>query len=709
MTDSKAPWLARGSAIALMMAAGIALAACGGGGGLNEDEGAGLKQEVEEAQTQAAAALAAQLVEEAARIAAEAAQAAAEAEKATAEAEKAAADTAREVAVAEAAAAETAKATAEAETAAADAARELAVAAREVAEAEAAEAETARLAAEAETAAANAVRELAVAARVMAEADAAAARAATETAVAEAAAARAAQQAAEKARDAAGVAQRLAEENADEQVALAETAKMEARDAAAAVVQAKAALIVAQDMQKQAEDERDAAVTAEATARQQLQTALAATTAEERRRQEAERQAEQQQEQLQQQLTEAEQVALNARALSYIEAINDGGGGTPRSGVTVTYMRGSTLKINPGGNFETGSGAPAISGFTPRTYTREVGVSGEQTLYHYTNIQAPGTRAFWKIHGLGVDSAHDDTANNATPTGTARVVRVAATIDYDDVTTYDISVSGTYDGVSGTYTCSACLIEDGDDDESDITAADFDAGDWVMLSGNERSFVSGDWSFKPGSINSGVRQDQDTEYLYFGIWVEEPNLASGEHDYEFITGGSSPFAAVGDLSGTAKFSGGAVGKYVTRDQVGDNAKIGTFTAAANFTAVFGTDPTLEGRITDFRNGSEALTGWSVYLGGANNQPATFTGGTLSDQTASARIGGVSATGTWDATLYGTDNPGREELDTDTTKYPPARYPMADLAGLVGNFHATNNTTAEDATAALAGAFAATPQ
>ena len=43
MTDSKAPWLARGSAIALMMAAGIALAACGGGGGLNEDESATLE------------------------------------------------------------------------------------------------------------------------------------------------------------------------------------------------------------------------------------------------------------------------------------------------------------------------------------------------------------------------------------------------------------------------------------------------------------------------------------------------------------------------------------------------------------------------------------------------------------------------------------------------------------------------------------------
>ena len=38
MTDSKAPWLARGGAIALMMAAGIALAASGGGSG----EAAGL-------------------------------------------------------------------------------------------------------------------------------------------------------------------------------------------------------------------------------------------------------------------------------------------------------------------------------------------------------------------------------------------------------------------------------------------------------------------------------------------------------------------------------------------------------------------------------------------------------------------------------------------------------------------------------------------
>ena len=92
----------QGGAIALMAAAGIALAACSGGGGLNEDEAAGIQQELEDAQAHAAAALAAQQVEEAARIAAELAQAAAEAEKLKAEAEKAAADTARDLAVAQA-------------------------------------------------------------------------------------------------------------------------------------------------------------------------------------------------------------------------------------------------------------------------------------------------------------------------------------------------------------------------------------------------------------------------------------------------------------------------------------------------------------------------------------------------------------------------------------------------------------------------------
>ena len=91
MTNSKAPWLTRGGAIALMAAAGIALAACSGGGGLNEDEAAGLQQELKEAQAQATA-------DAAARMTAVAEAALAQTEKETAEAEAKVARTDQEAA-----------------------------------------------------------------------------------------------------------------------------------------------------------------------------------------------------------------------------------------------------------------------------------------------------------------------------------------------------------------------------------------------------------------------------------------------------------------------------------------------------------------------------------------------------------------------------------------------------------------------------------
>ena len=103
MTNSKAPWLTRGGAIALMAAAAIALAACSGGGGLNEDEAAGLQQELKEAKAEAAAALAARVTAEAeaARMAAsKRLRREAVAEKTRQKRQKTAADAARDAAVA---------------------------------------------------------------------------------------------------------------------------------------------------------------------------------------------------------------------------------------------------------------------------------------------------------------------------------------------------------------------------------------------------------------------------------------------------------------------------------------------------------------------------------------------------------------------------------------------------------------------------------
>ena len=494
---------------------------------------------------------------------------------------------------------------------------------------------------------------------------------------------------------------RADEEKLQMEAAAAEEARKAAEEAKR---QAEEAKRQAEEEARQAELERVAAEARAEEARRQRQEAEEAEREAEQQRQAEERArqaAEAAAEEARRRQTEAEQAELSARAEKYIEAINDGG--TARTGVTIDYERGSTLKINPGGNFQTGSGAPAISGFTPRTYTRHVG--SKQTVYLYTNIQAPGTRAFWKIHGLEVAAGSLVDTNNPKPTAAPQFI----TDPTDSAEATGVQVGGTYDGVSGTFRCVAASCTG---TKTGITLTDL-----VPLTERVRSLATvADWSFKPGSFNSGVRQMEDTEYLYFGIWASEPELASQDHDYEYITGGSPTFTAVDTLSGTARFSGGAVGKYVTRNQVGQSAKIGTFTAAANFTAAFGATPTLEGTITDFRDGSQALTGWSVHLGGGtagspSNAPATFTSGAVNDGIATARIGGVAAEGQWDATLHGTNNPGRAQLAADAdadTKYPLARYPQADLAGLVGNFHATSSSTVASANAALAGAFAATP-
>ena len=381
MTDSKAPWLARGSAIALMMAAGIALAACGGGGGLNEDESATLQERLDTAEADAAAADAAREVAEAEAAAAETAKATAEAEKATAEAEKAVADTAREVAVAEAAAAETAKATAEAEKATAEAEKVAADTAREAAEADAAAAETARLAAEAETAAADAARELAVAAREAAVAEAAAAQAATETAKAEAAVARTDQQAAETAQAAAEMARIAAEENAAGQMTQAETANMAAQVAAAAVEQANAALIMAQDEQKKAEDERDAAIAARDEAQRLLGLARAATALAEQQG----RDAEAEQDRLEQENEEARQELIQVQAQQvFLGLVTEAGTAAPTL-VTASYNENASVATAPPVTFSSTTGRAArpwfVTSFSNRT------ASNVDRLDVYTDVE----------------------------------------------------------------------------------------------------------------------------------------------------------------------------------------------------------------------------------------------------------------------------------------------------------------------------------
>ena len=137
-----------------------------------------------------------------------------------------------------------------------------------------------------------------------------------------------------------------------------------------------------------------------------------------------------------------------------------------------------------------------------------------------------------------------------------------------------------------------------------------------------------EFTFPATSLNAGYQMDDDDAYLYFGIWVSEPVSVTGIPDFEYIAGGGadsgSDLNKFNSLTGPATFTGGAVGKYATVGQVGQqNAKIGTFTATATFTANLGTEGgtpaaaaagNLHGQLTDFREGGTSLAGWHLTLG-----------------------------------------------------------------------------------------------
>ena len=512
----------------------------------------------------------------------------------------------------------------------------------------------------------------------------------------EAAAAEEAKRQAEEAKRQAEEAQRQAEEAKRQ----AEEAQRQAEEEAR---QAELERVAAEARAEEARRQRQEAEQAEREAEQQRQAAEEQRQREEQARQAAEAEAEE----ARRRLTEAEQAELRARANSFGTVLDLGDGGTAEQGpVTVSWPRGSNLTFRPSGTLTPGSAAPSVpggwrsAGFTGQTGTATALTN--ETAYLYTNIQAPGTRAFWKVHGLTV------TMDGAGLAPLARGSSASPDADTDTGATghqySELTVSGSLNGASGKFTCSTCSGTVGD--ESDGIAQD------VTFSQGVPTFIApGSWTFTPSNIANGYRADTDDAYLYFGVWSSIPDSISGTtYNFRYIAGGGaesgSDLGNFDALTGSATFRGGAVGRYVTQGQVGgQNAKIGTFTATATFNADFAAADaagTLSGSITDFQEGGSPLAGWRVTLGSATDVgvASTITAAAATGSTV-ANIGGLPVGGSWGATFHGSDNEGVSEL-TDPTMYPATRYPPVDLAGVTGWFDATGTS------ASLAGAFAATP-
>ena len=129
-------------------------------------------------------------------------------------------------------------------------------------------------------------------------------------------------------------------------------------------------------------------------------------------------------------------------------------------------------------------------------------------------------------------------AENPTPTAAAQYISDPG----DNTMATGVRVSGTYDGVSGTFTCIAGGCTG--------TKASIDLALLVPLDAGDRSLATiGDWSFKPGSVNSLVKAedqaDQDDAFLYFGVWSSIPDeidisdANAALYDFRYIAGGGA--------------------------------------------------------------------------------------------------------------------------------------------------------------------------
>ena len=473
----------------------------------------------------------------------------------------------------------------------------------------------------------------------------------------------------------------LAEEEALRQEAQA--AEMKAQEAEADAARAVEARKVAEEARKAAEQEAERkAVAQEATRQAELEAAQQRAADAEREAQEA--------------LEEAERQADdNVRAGLLIPELS--GTISEEEDMEVEHMPGGRLTFSRPNALPAKGSAPSVPGsWSSASYSGPRGSVGTDTVYLYTNIQAPSSKAFWKEHGESVTpltGGAADFAETATVTSFGTGRSLYRNSDGDAEPKPNGSRSGTYGGYSGTFKCeTGCNI---------AVAAD-----------GALTFI-GDWTFTATSLSakrSSARAEQDSEFLYFGIWAYEPTnpTATATPEFKWAAGGDgsiseSIFTA---LTGEATFTGGAIGKYALAKATGRGARVartGTFTATATFTADFGgstgTGETLSGRITNFKEGGADLgSDWNIFLGSSASEAATLAAtGVTTGEASGAIDGDNTTTGAWSAALHGSDN---EDMSA-VTGYTAAKYPMADVAGVAGWFNA-----AAGMNAAIAGAFGA---
>ena len=163
----------------------------------------------------------------------------------------------------------------------------------------------------------------------------------------------------------------------------------------------------------------------------------------------------------------------------------------------------------------------------------------------------------------------------------------------------NISVPGSYHGVSGTYSC------DTGASRTDTCTATVAAEGFTL---------TGTWSFTPTNANSRVMDAVDTAYASYGWWLHktENGMTFTASAFTDEKGTVTPASGLTALQGSATYVGGAAGKYALASSTGGTNDAGHFTARATLEANF-SDNEITGTIDMFMGADGMARDWSVEL------------------------------------------------------------------------------------------------
>ena len=172
-----------------------------------------------------------------------------------------------------------------------------------------------------------------------------------------------------------------------------------------------------------------------------------------------------------------------------------------------------------------------------------------------------------------------------------------------------VKIPGSFHGVSGTYSCTPGT---GNICAAQKVSSGFTLGA-VAASGNAFTAASGTWTFEPSDANARVTSMTDPEYTSYGWWIHK---SANDKDYTasvFVDEkGDVPDITALPPAGTARYNGGAAGKYALYSTTGGTNDAGHFTARATLEADFD-DNMIEGTIDGFKGADGQDRNWSVEL------------------------------------------------------------------------------------------------